>query len=127
MCDLEHTGSKSIYPQWQKPKVLLKAHLPYKFILSLEGNDVASNLKWVMSSNSVAVMPKPKFETWFMEGTLKPNVHYIEIADDYSDVEEKLKYSILTPSKPKKLSKTHIITLKIFGIKKVKKLSLFWR
>ena len=42
----------------------LKKH---KFILCIEGNDVASNLKWVMSSNSVAVMPKPKFESWFME------------------------------------------------------------
>ncbi|MGZ8190247.1 MAG: glycosyl transferase family 90, partial [Methylococcaceae bacterium] len=55
-------------------------------------NDVATNLKWVMSSNSVAVMPRPKYETWFMEGTLIPNVHYIEIKDDYSNLEEKINY-----------------------------------
>ena len=60
----------------------------------MEGNDVASNLKWVMSSNSIAVMPKPKYETWFMEGKLKGNYHYIEIKEDYSDLEEKLTYYI---------------------------------
>jgi len=67
--------------------------LEYKFILSLEGNDVATNLKWIMSSNSLAFMPRPKYETWFMEGNLVPNHHYILIKDDYSDLEERLKYT----------------------------------
>jgi hypothetical protein len=30
-----------------------------------------------MSSNCLAVMPLPKYETWFMEGTLIPNYHYV--------------------------------------------------
>ena len=45
-----------------------------------------------MSSNSVCVMPKPKYETWFMEGTLEAGVHYIEVNDDFSDAEEKIHY-----------------------------------
>ena len=80
--------------QFIRPRMTIEEHLKYKFILCLEGNDVASNLKWVMSSNSVAVMPKPKYETWFMEGTLIPNVHYILIKDDFSDLEERLNYYI---------------------------------
>jgi hypothetical protein len=60
--------------------------------MCLEGNDVASNLKWVMSSNSLAVMPKPKYETWYMEGRLIPNYHYIEIKEDYSDLIDKINY-----------------------------------
>lgn len=72
-------------------------HLDYKFIMSLEGNDVASNLKWVMSSNSIAVTPRLTQETWFMEGTLKPNYHYIEVKDDFSDLEERLTYYIEHP------------------------------
>lgn len=91
-CDLGHTGSKSIHSAWQKPKISIAKHLPYKFLLSLEGNDVASNLKWVMSSNSLAIAPKMKFETWFMEGRLKGGEHFVEIAEDYSDLEEKLEY-----------------------------------
>ena len=55
---------------------------------------MSSNLKWVMSSNSVAVMPKPRFESWFMEGTLIPNYHYVLIKDDYSDLEERINYYI---------------------------------
>ena len=66
--------------------------LNYKFILCPEVNDVATALKWVMSSNSIAVMPKPSCETWFIEGVLKPNEHYIEVKEDYSDLEEKVDY-----------------------------------
>ena len=90
--DCGHVGGEIGHPEWHKPKISLYAHLPYKFIICLEGNDVASNLKWVMHTNSIAVMPKPKYETWFMEGRLLPNVHYIEIKDDYSDLEEKLAF-----------------------------------
>ena len=67
-------------------------HLNYRYIMALEGVDVASNLKWVMSSNSIAVMPRPTYETWFMEGTLIPNYHYIEIKPDYSDLLERIEY-----------------------------------
>lgn len=97
LCDLGHTGSKSIHYAWQKPKISIAKHLPYKFLLSLEGNDVASNLKWVMSSNSLCVAPKMKFETWFMEGRLKGGEHFVEISEDYSDLEEKLEYFISHP------------------------------
>lgn len=78
--------------EWIKPKMKLREHFNYKFILSIEGNDVASNLKWVMSSNSIAFMVKPTYETWFMEGRLIPNYHYVLLKDDYSDLEEKIAY-----------------------------------
>ena len=80
--------SKESTIPFAKPKMSINQQLKYKFILSLEGNDVATNLKWIMSSNSVCIMPRPKFETWFKEGTLIPNHHYIEIKDDFSDIEE---------------------------------------
>lgn len=70
----------------------IKEQLKYKFILSIEGIDVATNLKWIMSSNSLCFMPKPRFETWYMEGALVPNFHYVLIEDDYSDVEEKMNF-----------------------------------
>ncbi len=81
-------------PQWRVPMISIGDHFKYKFVMALEGNDVASNLKWVMASNSIAVMPRPTCETWFMEGRLIPNYHYIEIKADYSDLEERLKYYI---------------------------------
>jgi len=94
LCDLGMVNQNDNYQKWHKPKISILEHLEYKFILSLEGNDVATNLKWIMSSNSIAVMPKPKYETWFMEGRLIPDFHYILIKDDYSDLEERLQYYI---------------------------------
>lgn len=91
MCDLGQINN-NMNPGWVKNKLTISEHLDYKFILSLEGNDVATNLKWIMSSNSLAVMPTPKFETWFMEATLIPDYHYVHIKDDLSDLEEKLNY-----------------------------------
>ena len=58
-----------------------------------------------MSSNSVAVMPKPKYESWFMEGKLIPNYHYILIKDDYSDLEEKLNYYKKNTDELKRIAK----------------------
>lgn len=83
MCNLGEIKGRHPNKQWIVEKMTLRQHLDYKFILSLEGNDVASNLKWVMSSNSLAVMPRPTCETWFMEGRLIPNYHYVEIKPDF--------------------------------------------
>ena len=93
LCDLGDTSRHSTDPEeWRTGKMTIREHLQYKYILALEGNDVASNLKWVMSSNSIAVTPRMKYETWFMEGRLVPDYHYIEIKEDLSDLEEKLAY-----------------------------------
>ena len=104
LCDLGQINKGTSHDQWYKKKVSLDYHLRHKFILCIEGNDVASNLKWVMSSSSVAVMPKPKFESWFMEAILVPDYHYIQIKDDYSDLEKKLKFYIKNPEKLKQIS-----------------------
>jgi hypothetical protein len=77
--------------------------LKFKFIMSLEGNDVATNLKWIMSSSSVCVMPEPKFETWFMEGCLIPDYHYIKVRSDFLDLEEKFNFYSKKPDKCKSI------------------------
>ncbi len=97
MIDAGTTNLMPEHPEWQRQKLTINEHLDYKFIMSLEGNDVASNLKWIMSSNSIAVTPRHTVETWFMEGTLIPNYHYIEIKDDFSDLEERLNYYLQHP------------------------------
>jgi hypothetical protein len=97
LCNIGQTNPSKINPAWQVGFMTIDEQLAYKFILCLEGFDVASNLKWVMSSNSLAVMPKPKYETWFMEGQLIPDYHYVQIKDDYSDLEERLNHYIAHP------------------------------
>jgi len=53
----------------------------YKYVLSLEGNDVSTSLKWLLAQNSVVVMPTPTKESWLMEGMLVPWVHYVPLED----------------------------------------------
>lgn len=91
MCNIGQTKPLQGEP-WEKPTMTIEEQLQYKFLLCIEGNDVASNLKWSMSSNSLCLMSKPKFETWFMEGQLKAGVHYVELNEDYSDLIEKMEY-----------------------------------
>ena len=42
-------------------------------------------------------MTKPKIESWFMEGNLIPDYHYILLKDDYSDLEEKVEWCLSNP------------------------------
>ena len=88
---------------WHRPYMPISEQLRFKFIFCIEGADTATNIKWVMSSNSVCVMPKPKYETWFMEGKLKPDFHYISLKDDFSDAEDKINFFIKHPNDVKKI------------------------
>ena len=45
--------------RWQSEFVSIPEHFKYKFILALEGYDMASSLQWIMASGCVPVMPKP--------------------------------------------------------------------
>ena len=99
LCDVGKTRSEKDedLPQTVKGYLSVRQQLQYKFIACVEGVDVATNLKWVMSSNSIAVSPPMKYETWFMEGTLIADYHYIEVKPDFSNLIEKLEYYIAHP------------------------------
>ena len=75
----------------------------YRYIISVEGCDVATNLKWVMASNSVCIMPRPRYETWFMEGRLIPGHHYVEVRDDFSDLAEKIEAMEADPMRAREI------------------------
>jgi hypothetical protein len=75
-------------------RLTIKELLTYKFILSMEGNDVATDLKWILYSNSVVFMCKPTKCSWAMEELLIPYIHYIPLKSDYSDLEEKYNWAL---------------------------------
>lgn len=99
LCDAGQVNNDSYVtdPAYVKGYLTMEQQLGYKFIATIEGHDVATNLKWVMSSNSIAVMPRPKIESWFMEGSLRGGYHYIEVRDDYTDLPEKLQHYLSHP------------------------------
>ena len=81
-----------------KQRMSIEQLLSHKFVVSIEGNDVATNIKWVMASNSVPFMPRPAAESWGLEGTLIAGVHYVELLWDEAamswDLEEKIRFCI---------------------------------
>ncbi|MGL1887005.1 MAG: glycosyl transferase family 90 [Reichenbachiella sp.] len=82
------TKQKQHLQHLKRSKISIQRQLEYKYIISLEGNDVASNLRWVLASNSIPIMPKPFWQSWIMEDKLEPFVHYLELKDDLSNLEE---------------------------------------
>lgn len=81
----------------------IAAQLRYRYVISLEGHDVATNLKWIMASNSIALSPALAYETWFMEGRLVPGEHFVEIAPDFSDLDEKIAWCEAHPEATRRI------------------------
>ena len=92
LCNLGDTHYAHKRTQYERPFMSVPEQLRYRYVLSIEGYDVATNLKWIMASNSLCFMRKPRYESWFMEGSLQPGVHYVQLQDDYRDIEEKITY-----------------------------------
>lgn len=98
-----YTGSKnSNYIGEYYP---LEKLLEYKYLISVEGNDVASNLKWVLSTKTVCIMPEPTIDSWLMESRLKPWVHYVPVKSDFSDLLSIYKYCESHPDHMEKIMK----------------------
>jgi hypothetical protein len=75
-----------------RSKLSMKAQLRCKAIIMLEGNDVASGLKWALLSNSVVIMRPPTVTSWAMEELLEPWVHYIPLDLDLTDIVGKVQW-----------------------------------
>ena len=53
-------------------EIWMWGQLEYKAIIMIEGNDVASGLKWALYSRSVVMMPEPTVTSWALEEMLEP-------------------------------------------------------
>lgn len=89
--DIGHTG-----PVFEgisaKSFLTPKAQIQHRYLLSVEGIDVATNLKWMMGTNCLVMSPPLRFESWFMEGALEPSRHFVQLAPDFSDLDEKIAF-----------------------------------
>jgi hypothetical protein len=101
-CD---AGSHKPYApaEYSKPFLSISQQLRYRYIVSLEGNDVATNLKWILNSNSLCLMPLPTYETWFAEKQLEAGVHYVPLDPDFADVADKVRYFEQHPAEAQRI------------------------
>ena len=75
-------------------RLTVKELVKFKYFLVLPGNDVSTGLKWMLYSNSVVFMPRPKVVSWAMEDFLIPDIHYIQVKEDLSDLEDRLEWAM---------------------------------
>lgn len=107
VCDLRFCDAGSHKPnapaEYSKPYLSISQHQRYRYIVSLEGNDVATNLKWILNSNSLCLMPPPTYETWFAENQLEPEVHYVPLEADFADLAERVAYFERHPERAERI------------------------
>lgn len=79
--------------------------LQYKYVICIDGNDKSSSLNWLLYSNSIPIMPKPRFHSWLCEPWLKSEVHYVEVKEDFSDLVDKIEWCKLHDEECQEISK----------------------
>ena len=94
VCDIAYQyvcqGFKLENPDYcKRKKTTPQEMLKNKYVLSIDGNDKASDINWKLASDSLVFMSQPKYESWLMETKLEPWVHYVPVEKDYSDLIEK--------------------------------------
>jgi len=58
----------------------------------------------MLFSNSLVFIPPTTFESWAMEGILKPFVHYIPLKSDMSNVEEMIRWAESNPEEAQRIA-----------------------
>lgn len=93
---VELFGSRVDYTELMKSKI--------HFIV--DGNGISSNHMWGFATNSVPVMIS-NAKSWFSDFAM-PNVHYIPVRYDLSDLDEKLKWIQENDDKAQEIAKNAI-------------------
>jgi hypothetical protein len=96
------------------PKLTWKEQSEYKYLIHVDGNVLAYRLLKSMLTKSVILRVKSDFIHW-ADKYMKPNVHYIEIKSDLSDLQEKFDWCKAHDEECKKIAEagyafaTHVL------------------
>jgi glycosyl transferase family 90 len=89
------------------PLVDIKDMLKYKYLIVVEGNDLASNLPWALSSNSVVLMPRITREGIVANNRfLEPFQHYIPLKNNFKDLNQKIEWCEANQDACRNITKT---------------------
>ena len=89
----DNSNRKSTVPiGLTKPRMTPEEMAGHRYIVMLEGNDVASGLKWALGSGSVVLMPPPKVISFACETLLIPYYHYVPLNEDATNLLEVIQW-----------------------------------
>ncbi len=95
----------------QDKKFTLLDHQKYKYLIDIQGNGFSARLKFLLHSGRLLFLQERKWKT-FYHFKLIPFVHYIPVAEDFSDLREKLNWAILNEEEADKIAEN----AKIFAV-----------
>jgi hypothetical protein len=79
-----------------KQEVSLEEMLQFQYLVAPDGNTFARSLNTALASDSIVIRPKSQWRT-FVDLMLTPGQHYIEVADDVSDLVATVKHFLRNP------------------------------
>jgi hypothetical protein len=87
--------NKELLEHYLKNKLTKTEMLESKFILNLDGNDIATSFPWVLASNSCPLHNYPfDSETYIFGSGILPYVHFVPIKSDGSDLLDQYNWCI---------------------------------
>jgi len=66
----------------------------HKYNLIIDGSCIASSLQWTFASGSVPILVTHPGNNWWFKRYLEPMKHYVPVAYDVSDLEERLEWLV---------------------------------
>ncbi|MBV9571350.1 MAG: hypothetical protein JO056_08925 [Alphaproteobacteria bacterium] len=78
-----------VIARYNKEFVPPAEQLQYKYLISIQGKDVGSSFGWQLGTNSVLLKEDYPWEVFF-DCHLKAWEHFVPVAQDFSDVQEKV-------------------------------------
>ena len=86
------------------PRMSIEDHLKYRYQIVLDGVHATNpGYLWRLLSGSLVFKQESPFSQWFYAG-LKPNVHFIPVNRDLSNLLEKLQYTIKDDAESKNIA-----------------------
>lgn len=96
----DHWGHSSTLPE---KYLSLPDHCDYKYMLDLQGNGYSGRTKLLLHTKRTLFYQARKFhEYWFWD--MEPFIHYIPVAEDLSDMEDKFKWAESHPEECLKIA-----------------------
>jgi hypothetical protein len=88
---LADTTNLDLYDIWRRP---MQDFVNHKYNFIIDGACIASSLQWAFASGSVPILITHPGNDWWFKRYLEPMKHYVPVAYDLSDLEERLEWLV---------------------------------
>ena len=118
-----YTGRHDFYGDRRSNRLSKAEICSYKYLLSLEGGDVATNFIWGANTNSIVFKQEYPWEV-FYDAHFLPWIHYIPIKYDLSDLEEQFYFCEKNPALCREIINNAALLCKMISNRRLRKSAL---